>query len=73
MFAMVSVYSAVLYGRESAWRWVSVALAADSWLAGIKVMAGWNGYSQQFHLFVDISDGSKEQSYQNDISESYFG
>lgn len=56
MFAMVSVYSAVLYGRESAWRWVSVALAADSWLAGIKVMAGWNGYSQLFHLF--LPDGS---------------
>lgn len=56
MFAMVPVYSAVLYGRESAWRWVSVALAADSWLAGIKVMTGWNGYSQLFHLF--LPDGS---------------
>ena len=56
MFSMVSVYSAVLYGRESAWRWVSVALAADSWLAGIKVMTGWNGYSQLFHLF--LPDGS---------------
>lgn len=56
MYAMVSVYSAVLYGRESAWRWVSVALAANSWLAGIKVMAGWNGYSQLLHLF--LPDGS---------------
>ncbi|UVT06683.1 histidine kinase [Bifidobacterium breve] len=56
MYAMVSVYSAVLYGRESAWRWVSVALAADSWLAGIKVMTGWNGYSQLFRLLLPNGD-----------------
>ena len=41
MFALVSVHAAVLYGREHAWRWVSVALVADSWLAGIKIMSGW--------------------------------
>lgn len=45
VFALVSVYSAVLYGREQAWRWVSVALVADSWLYGIKLMAGRSGTS----------------------------
>ncbi|MBT1163558.1 histidine kinase [Bifidobacterium felsineum] len=43
VFALVSVYSAVLYGREHAWRWVSVALVVDSWLFGIKIATGWNG------------------------------
>lgn len=44
IFALVSVYSAVLYGRPQARRWVIVALAVDSALFGAKVMAGWNGY-----------------------------
>ena len=38
VFALVSVYSAVLYGRDKAWRWVSVALVVDAWLAGAKTM-----------------------------------
>lgn len=44
VFALVSVYSAVLYGRPQVRRWVIVALAVDSALFGAKVMAGWNGY-----------------------------
>ncbi|KAB7788506.1 two-component system sensor histidine kinase [Bifidobacterium cebidarum] len=45
VFALVSVYSAVLYGREHAWRWVSMTLVVDSWVFGIKIAAGWNGTS----------------------------
>ncbi|MBT1175160.1 histidine kinase [Bifidobacterium sp. LC6] len=45
VFALVSVYSAVLYGREQAWRWVSIALVVDSWVLGITISAGWNGTS----------------------------
>lgn len=44
ILALTSVYSAVLYGRPQARRWVIAALAIDSALFGVKVMAGWNGY-----------------------------
>ncbi|MBT1172060.1 histidine kinase [Bifidobacterium sp. MA2] len=44
VFALASVYSAVLYGRDGAWRWVLSAAAIDSWLVGARIMAGWNGY-----------------------------
>ena len=39
MLALVSVYSAVLYGRDRSWRWVGAALLLDSWLAGVKVIS----------------------------------
>ena len=44
VLAPLSVYSAVLYGRERAWRWVCAASALCSWLFGVKLMAAWNGY-----------------------------
>ena len=39
VLVLVSVYSATLYGRPAAWRWVCVAVAADSWLFGMKLMS----------------------------------
>lgn len=44
LLAPLSVYSAVLYGRGRAWRWVCAASALCSWLFGVKMMAAWNGY-----------------------------
>ncbi len=61
MFALVSVHAAVLYGREHAWRWVSVALVADSWLAGIKIMSGWNGYGMLIQMLLPF-DGESAMS-----------
>ena len=58
MFALVSVHAAVLYGREHAWRWVSVALVADSWLAGIKIMSGWNGYGMLIQMLLPFNGES---------------
>ena len=58
MFALVSVHAAVLYGREHAWRWVSVALVADSWLAGIKVISGWNGYGMLIQMLLPLNGES---------------
>ena len=58
MFALVSVHAAALYGREQAWRWVSVALVADSWLAGIKVMSGWNGYDMLIQMLLPLNGES---------------
>ena len=39
LLALVSVYSAVLYGRERAWRWVSVAMLVDAWFAGVRTVS----------------------------------
>ena len=58
MFALVSVHAAALYGREQAWKWVSVALVADSWLAGIKVMAGWSGYDMLIQMLLPLNGES---------------
>ena len=58
MFALVSVHAAALYGREQAWKWVSVALVADSWLAGIKVMSGWNGYDMLIQMLLPLNGES---------------
>ncbi|KAA8820426.1 histidine kinase [Bifidobacterium rousetti] len=43
VFALASVHAAVLYGRDAAWRWVLVAAAVDSWLLGLRLMAGSRG------------------------------
>ncbi|NMM97603.1 integral membrane sensor signal transduction histidine kinase [Bifidobacterium sp. DSM 109959] len=53
MFALVSVYSAVLYGRERAWRWVCMAMAIDSWTFGVKMAAGWNG-TDLWHIVAQL-------------------
>ena len=50
IFALVSVYSAVLYGRERAWRWVSVALVIDSWAFGIRTTSGKDGIGSLMRL-----------------------
>lgn len=50
VFALMFVYSAVLYGRDNAWRWVSVALVVDSWLAGIRLMGGLRQQNSMFQL-----------------------
>ncbi|KFI50897.1 DUF7134 domain-containing protein [Bifidobacterium callitrichos] len=43
VFALSSVHAAVLYGRDGAWRWVLVATAVDSWLFGVRIVAGREG------------------------------
>lgn len=58
MFALVSVHAAALYGREQAWKWVSAALVADSWLAGIKAMSGWNGYDMLIQMLLPLNGES---------------
>ncbi|MBT1181885.1 histidine kinase [Bifidobacterium sp. CP2] len=56
VFALASVHAAVLYGRDGAAHWVLAAVLADSWLFGVKVAAGWNGYRT-------ISDALTELAY----------
>lgn len=45
LLALVSLYSAVTYGREGAWRWLGAAAAVDSALAGLKLLSGTSGYA----------------------------
>ena len=45
LLALVSLYSAVTYGRERAWRWLGAAAAVDSALAGLKLLSGTSGYA----------------------------
>ncbi|MBW3095333.1 histidine kinase [Bifidobacterium sp. 64T4] len=58
VLSLVSVYSAVLYGRDRAWRWVSVALVVDAWLAGVKTM-GQRAYRTP--LLAIIFDSSRAE------------
>ncbi|WP_236029015.1 DUF7134 domain-containing protein [Bifidobacterium miconisargentati] len=58
MLALVFVYSAVLYGRERVWHWVSVALVIDAWMFGVKIMAGWNGESSLARFVLSANYGT---------------
>ncbi|KAB8292822.1 DUF7134 domain-containing protein [Bifidobacterium avesanii] len=44
LFALGSLYAAIVYGREQSWRWITAAAMADSLLAGVKFGAQMNGY-----------------------------
>ena len=37
---------------------ITVALVADSWLAGIKVMSGWNGYDMLIQMLLPLNGES---------------
>lgn len=44
LFALGSLYAAIVYGRERSWRWIAAAVGADSLLAGVNMVASLNGY-----------------------------
>ncbi|WP_051923051.1 DUF7134 domain-containing protein [Bifidobacterium stellenboschense] len=58
VFALASVYSAVLYGHDRAWRWVLCCAAFDSWLFGARFVAGRAGYDSLVHALLR-GDGGK--------------
>ncbi|NMM99482.1 two-component sensor kinase [Bifidobacterium sp. DSM 109958] len=52
--SLVSLYSAVTYGRDAAWRWLGAAAAADSLLAGAKLLASLTGHD----TLIGLADGA---------------
>lgn len=61
-FALLALYSAVLYGREHAWRWASLAAGANAALLAVKVYCLQCGYVTLYDAFVgqpslELADG----------------
>ena len=48
--SLVALYSAVLYGRDKAWRWTGIAAISDSVLFGCKIFAAQTGYRSIFSM-----------------------
>lgn len=46
--SLCALYSAVLYGREHAWRWTGLAAVTCSALMGLKIAADQHGYTTLF-------------------------
>ena len=56
LFALCSLYSAVLYGRDRAWRWASFAAGANVLLIGASIAAKSMGYSTLIRMIVSQRD-----------------
>lgn len=52
IIALLSLYSANLYGRDKAWRWTSVAAIINAVLFAVKATAGSMGYSTIIDLII---------------------
>lgn len=56
LFVLCSLYSAVLYGRDQAWRWASFAAGANVLLIGANIAAKSMGYSTLVRMIVRQRD-----------------
>lgn len=56
LFALCALYSAVLYGRPTAWRWTGCASAAVAVLFGFKVALSSYGYGSILHWMLRTAD-----------------
>ncbi|MBT1160965.1 sensor histidine kinase [Bifidobacterium sp. SO1] len=56
LFALCALYSAVLYGRPTAWRWTGVASVGVAILFGFKVLVSDYGYASVLHWMLRSSD-----------------
>ena len=55
--SLCALYSAVLYGREHAWRWAGLAAATCSVLMGLKIAAYQHGYTTLFGAIAAFEIG----------------
>lgn len=58
LFALCALYSAVLYGRPTAWRWTGVASIGVAALFGFKVLVSDYGYASVLHWMLRSADYS---------------
>ena len=70
--SLCALYSAVLYGREHAWRWTGPAAVACSVLMGLKAAADQHGYITLFGAITASVGVTKPVSATSSSSAAFF-
>ena len=70
--SLCALYSAVLYGREHAWRWTGLAAVACSVLMGLKIAADQHGYITLFGAIAASVGVTKPVSATSSSSAAFF-
>ena len=70
--SLCALYSAVLYGREHAWRWTGLAAVTCSALMGLKIAAVQHGYTTLFGAIAASVGLTKPVSATSSSSAAFF-
>lgn len=70
--SLCALYSAVLYGREHAWRWAGLAAATCSVLMGLKIAAYQHGYTTLFGAIAAFAGLTKPVSVTSSNTAAFF-
>ena len=70
--SLCALYSAVLYGREHAWRWTGLAAVTCSALMGLKIAADQHGYTTLFDAIAASVGLTKPVSATASSSAAFF-
>ncbi|MFR2313889.1 MAG: hypothetical protein ACLS6O_03860 [Bifidobacterium sp.] len=70
--SLCALYSAVLYGREHAWRWTGLAAATCSVLMGLKIAAVQHGYTTLFGAIAAFAGLTKPVSVTSSNTAAFF-
>lgn len=70
--SLCALYSAILYGRERAWRWTGLAAVACSVLMGLKAAADQHGYITLFGAITASVGVTKPVSATSSSSAAFF-
>lgn len=70
--SLCALYSAVLYGREHAWRWTGLAAVTCSALMGLKIAADQHGYTTLFGAIAAFAGLTKPVSATASSGAAFF-
>ena len=70
--SLCALYSAVLYGREHAWRWTGLAAATCSVLMGLKIAADQHGYTTLFGAIAAFVGLTEPVSVTSSTTAAFF-
>ena len=70
--SLCALYSAVLYGREHAWRWTGLAAVTCSALMGLKIAADQHGYTTLFDAIAASVGLTKPVSAASSSTAAFF-
>ena len=70
--SLCALYSAVLYGREHAWRWTGLAAVTCSALMGLKIAADQHGYTTLFDAIAASAGLTKPVSATASSGAAFF-